>query len=61
MMLVDTLLILSMLFFLFLPITDRRTVRMKLCMVCTLLAVFSVSASRTHVAQVRLAGIVAPR
>ena len=61
MVLVDTLLILSMLFFLFLPITDRRTVRMKLCMLCALLAMFSVSTSQTHVAPVRLAGVVAAR
>lgn len=50
-----------MLFFLFLPITDRRTVRMKLCMLCALLAVFSVAVTRAHVAPVRLAGIVAAR
>ena len=47
MFLVDALLILAMLFFLFLPITDRRTVRMMLCMLCALLEVFSVSLSRT--------------
>ncbi|MFB6458754.1 hypothetical protein [Bradyrhizobium tunisiense] len=47
MLLVDALLILAMLFFLFLPITDRRTVRMRLCMLCALLAVFSLSITRT--------------
>jgi hypothetical protein len=57
MFLVDALLILAMLFFLFLPITDRRTVRMRLCMICALLAVFSVSVTRTHVAPVLLAGL----
>lgn len=57
MFLVDALLILAMMFFLFLPITDRRTVRMKLCMLCALLALFSVSVTRTHVASVQLAGI----
>ena len=57
MFLVDALLILAMLFFLFLPITDRRTVRMRLCMICALLAVFSVSVSRTHVAPVLLASL----
>ncbi|MDH2342762.1 hypothetical protein QCM77_19145 [Bradyrhizobium sp. SSUT18] len=51
------LLILAMMFFLFLPITDRKTVRMKLGMLCALLAVFLVSVTRTHVAPVRLAGI----
>ena len=57
MFLVNVLLILAMLFFLFLPITDRRTVRMRLCMICALLAVFSVSVSRTHVAPVLLASL----
>jgi hypothetical protein len=57
MFLVDALLILAMLFFLFLPITDRKTVRMRLCMICALFAVFSVSVSRTHVAPVLLASL----
>lgn len=61
MFLVDLLLILAMLFFLFLPISDRRTVRMRLSMVCVLLAVFSVSVTRTHVAPVQLAGVVSTR
>jgi hypothetical protein len=60
MFLVDALLILAMMFFLFLPITDRRTVRMRLCMLCTLLALLSVSVTRTHVAPVQLAGIASP-
>lgn len=57
MVLVDALLVLAMLFFLFLPISDRRTVRMRLCMLCALLAVFSVSVTRTSVVPVQLAGI----
>ncbi|MCP3379661.1 hypothetical protein NLM31_04275 [Bradyrhizobium sp. CCGUVB4N] len=57
MFLVDALLILAMLFFLFLPITDRRTVRMRLCMICALFTVLSVSVSRTHVAPVLLASL----
>jgi hypothetical protein len=61
MFLIDALLILAMLFFLFLPITDRRTVRMRLCMLCALGAVFSASVTRTHVAPVQLAGIVSAR
>ncbi|MBR0812651.1 hypothetical protein JQ544_14025 [Bradyrhizobium diazoefficiens] len=60
MLLVDALLILAMLFFLFLPITDRRTVRMRLCMLCALLAVFSLSITRTPIVPVLLAGISAP-
>jgi hypothetical protein len=58
--LVDALLILAMLFFLFLPISDRRTVQMRLCMVCALLAVFSVSVTRTPVVPVLLASIASP-
>jgi hypothetical protein len=61
MFLVDVLLVLAMMFFLFLPICDRRTVRMRLCMLCALLAVFSVSVTRTHVAQVQVAGLVTTR
>ena len=58
MFLVDALLVLAMMFFLFLPISDRRTVRMRLCMLCALLVVFSVSVTRTHVAPVQVAGLV---
>jgi hypothetical protein len=61
MVLLDALLILAMLFFLFLPITDRKTVRMKLCMLCALMAVFAATLTRTHVAQVQLANVEAAR
>lgn len=57
MIVIDVLLVLAMLFFLFLPISDRRTVRMRLCMLCALFAVFSVSVTRTHVAPVLLASL----
>jgi len=60
MFLIDALLILAMLFFLFLPITDRRTVRMRVCMLCALLAVFSVSITRTPIVPVLLASVSAP-
>jgi hypothetical protein len=50
-----------MMFFLFLPITDRRTVQMKLCVLCALLMVFAVTATRTHGSDVQLAGIVSAR
>jgi hypothetical protein len=59
MILLDALLVLAMLFFLVLPITDRRTVRMRLGMLCMLLAVFSVSVTSTHIAPVQLAGLMA--
>jgi len=61
MFVVDVLLVLVLLFFLFLPICDRRTVRMRLCMLCTLLAMLSISVTRTHVAPSPLAGRVATR
>jgi hypothetical protein len=61
MFLLDALLILAMLFFLFLPITDRKTVRMKLCMLCALMAVFAATLTRTHVPHVELAGIESTR
>lgn len=43
--LVNALLVLAMAFFFFLPMTDRRTAWMKLCVVCTLAVVLTVSAS----------------
>ncbi|MCC8982439.1 hypothetical protein [Bradyrhizobium acaciae] len=48
--LVNTLLVLAIAFFFFLPMTDRRTARMKLCMVCALAVALTVSAtaSRPH-------------
>ena len=61
MFMIDALLILGMLFFLFLPITDRRTVQMKLAMLCTMLALLTVSASRTHAPQTQFAGVVSTR
>jgi hypothetical protein len=61
MFLVDAALILVMLFFLFLPITDRRTVKMRLFVLCTLLAVFAASVTWTHVPHVQLAGIESTR
>ena len=61
MVLIDALLVLAMMFFLFLPITDRKTAQMKLCVLCALLAVFAISATRTHVSHVQLAGIESTR
>jgi hypothetical protein len=48
--LINTLLVLAMAFFFFLPMTDRRTARMKLGMVCALAIALTVSAvsSRPH-------------
>ncbi|MBV9456540.1 MAG: hypothetical protein JO141_03330 [Bradyrhizobium sp.] len=61
MVLIDALLILAMMFFLFLPITDRRTVQMKLCVLCALLVVFAFSATWTRSSNVQLAGIESTR
>jgi hypothetical protein len=57
MMPIDAFLIVAMIFFLFLPITDRRTVQMKLCVLCTLVAILAVSVTRTGVSTVRVAGV----
>ncbi|UGA46174.1 hypothetical protein HU230_0009105 [Bradyrhizobium quebecense] len=43
--LVNALLVLAIAFFFFLPMTDRRTARMKLCMVCALAIALTVSAT----------------
>ena len=61
MILVDALLLLVMMFFLFLPMTDRRTVRMRLGMLCALLAVFSLAVTSTHRAPVQVAGVASTR
>ena len=58
---INMLLVLALLFFLFLPITDRRTVQMKLAMMCTLLALLTISARHTHVPETQLAGVVSVR
>ena len=48
--LINAVLVLAMMFFFFLPMTDQRTARMKLCMVCALAVLLTVSATstRTH-------------
>ncbi|MBR0708365.1 hypothetical protein [Bradyrhizobium liaoningense] len=61
MVLVNAPMIPVMLFFLFLPISDCRTVRMRLGALCALLALLSVSVISTNVAPVQLAGIVTAR
>jgi hypothetical protein len=42
---VNALLVLAMVFFFVLPMTDRRTARMKLCMVCALAVALTMSAT----------------
>ena len=59
MVVVDALLIVAMMFFLFLPITDRKTVRMKLFVVCAIATVLAVSVARTPAPDLQLAHAVA--
>ncbi|MBR1133553.1 hypothetical protein [Bradyrhizobium iriomotense] len=58
MFLIDALLVLAMLFFVLLPMTDRRTVHMRLCTFFVLVAAVAVSIAHTPLAPVQLAGIV---
>jgi hypothetical protein len=46
---INAVLVIAMLFIFFLPISDYKTVRMKLCVFCTLALVLTASATRTHV------------
>ncbi|WP_219923738.1 hypothetical protein, partial [Pseudomonas aeruginosa] len=46
--LVNALLVLAIAFFFVLPMTDRRTARMKLCMVCALAVALTVSATMSR-------------
>jgi hypothetical protein len=57
MFLLNAALILAMLFFLFLPISDRRTVQMRLFVLCALAAVLAASVTWTHAPHLQLAGI----
>ena len=61
MIVVETMLVLAILFFLFLPITDRKTARMKLYVLFTLLALFTVSVTGNGVPQVQVASTASPR
>jgi hypothetical protein len=58
MIIIDALLIVAMLFFIFLPITDRKTVRMKLCMILAIAAVLAVSVTHTAAPNVQVASVV---
>jgi hypothetical protein len=57
----DALLFIAMMFFLFLPITDRKTARMKLCALCAILAIFAVSVTTTSGPDIRLASLARDR
>jgi hypothetical protein len=58
MYLVNALLIVAMLFIFFLPITDYRTVRMKLCVLGALALVLTVSVARTHMPDPQIASLM---
>ena len=51
-------LVIAMLFIFFLPITDYKTVRMKLCVFCALALVLAVSVTTTRVAEPRVASLM---
>jgi hypothetical protein len=51
-------LVIAMLFIFFLPITDYKTVRMKLCVLSALALVLAVSVSTTRVAEPRIASLM---
>ena len=51
-------LVIAMLFIFFLPITDYKTARMKLCVLCALALVLAVSATTTRVAEPRVASLM---
>jgi len=61
MVVIDALLIVAMLFFLFLPITDRKTVRMKLFVLCAIAAVLAVSVTWTPAPDLQLASVARER
>ena len=46
---INAVLVIAMLFIFFLPITDYKTVRMKLCVFCALALVLTASVTRTQV------------
>jgi hypothetical protein len=58
MYLVNALLIVAMLFIFFLPITDYKTVRMKLCVLGALALVLTVSVARTHMPDPQIASLM---
>ena len=57
MYLIDTLLVLAMMFILFLPITDYKTARMKLCVLCALALVLTVSVTTSHAPDPKIASL----
>jgi hypothetical protein len=57
MFLINAVLTVAMMFIFFLPITDYKTVRMKLCVLCALGLVLTVSVTRTHAPDPQVASL----
>jgi len=55
---IHAVLVIAMLFIFFLPITDYKTARMKFCVLCALAVVLTVSVTRSHVPDPRVASLV---
>ena len=55
---INAVLVIAMLFIFFLPITDYKTVRMKLCVFCALALVPTTSVTRTQVPDPIVASLV---
>jgi hypothetical protein len=55
---INAVLVIAMLFIFFLPITDYKTVRMKLCVFCALALVLTTSVTRTQVPDPIVASLV---
>jgi hypothetical protein len=57
MYLINILVVIAMMFVFFLPITDFKTVRMKLWVLCTLALVLTASVTRTHAPDPKVASL----
>ena len=57
MFLINAVLTVAMMFIFFLPITDYKTVRMKLCVLCSLGLVLTLSVTRTHAPDPQIASL----
>jgi hypothetical protein len=57
MFIVNTVLVIAMCFIFFLPITDYKTVRMKLCVLCALALVLTASMTRPQVSEPLVASL----
>lgn len=55
---INGFLVVAVLFIFFLPITDYKTVRMKLCVMGALAMILTMSVTRTHVTESRVASLM---